>query len=393
MPGGGGGGGSQTTTQQVNTNMGPWNEQGPYLKQGFAQAGNLLMNTDPKYYPGFTTAQPNHWQNIGLEGLANTGAQFGAGNPLNTAANKTALDTIQGGFLDPSTNPWLKKTFSAGADDVTRAYQTATAPQTAANFSGSGRYGSPGYRLANESNERTLGSTLDNLATSIYGGNYQQERNRQAAQTNNVGGVISSNFLGPSALLSAGGQRQALDQPNQTDLVNRWNVEQNPAAQWEELAKYMALVGSGNWGQSGQTTSFGTQPARQGGDPFAMGLGGLLSAGSLAGQLGWAPFAAGAGGASSLGGLLAIGAASDRRLKTDIKKIGMDEETGLDLYAYRYKGDPKDYPKVVGPMAQDIEEKYPDEVTEVDGRKLVSPAFMSRFVRPAAPSLGWRPFG
>ena len=45
---------------------------------------------------------------------------------------------------------------------------------------------------------------------------------------------------------------------------------------------------------------------------------------------------------------------SDENEKTDKKKIGKDPDTGLDLYSYRYKGDPKTYPKVVGPMAQDF---------------------------------------
>lgn len=303
-----GGGGTTSSSQQVNTNTGPWNEQGPYLKQGFAQAGNLLGNFDPspKYFPGFTTAQPNQWQNLGLEGLAGAGAQYGAGNPLNTAANATGLKTIQGGFLDPSTNPWLSKTFDAAADPVTRAYQMATHPGTSAGFSGGGRYGSPSYRMAVENNERGLGSTLKNLATDIYGGNYQRERDRQFAQTNNVGGLISSNFVGPSMLAKAGYQRQALDQPNVTDTVNRWNIEENPTAKqdalWQQLARYMGVVGSGNWGQTGQTTSYSTQPAPQGANPFMQGLGALLSAGSLAGGLGWAPFAGSAAGGLMGGG-------------------------------------------------------------------------------------------
>ena len=62
-------------------------------------------------------------------------------------------------------------------------------------------------------------------------------------------------------------------------------------------------------------------------------------------------------------------------MKTDISKVGKDKETGLDLYAYRYKGDPKSYPKVVGPMAQDIEKKYPDQVKDIGGRKAVNLGF------------------
>ena len=62
-------------------------------------------------------------------------------------------------------------------------------------------------------------------------------------------------------------------------------------------------------------------------------------------------------------------------MKTDKQKLGKDPETGLDIYAYRYKGDPKTYPKMVGPMAQDIEKKYPDQVVELGGKKAVNLGF------------------
>lgn len=73
-------------------------------------------------------------------------------------------------------------------------------------------------------------------------------------------------------------------------------------------------------------------------------------------------------------GLSAL-AGSDERLKVDIEKVGVDEETGLSLYAYRYAGDPKTYPKVVGPMAQEIAERFPDQVHTVGGVLVVNTSF------------------
>jgi len=67
---------------------------------------------------------------------------------------------------------------------------------------------------------------------------------------------------------------------------------------------------------------------------------------------------------------------SDRRLKTDIRKMGRDPETDLDVYAYRYKGDPKTYPKAIGPMAQDVAKKYPDQVTKVGDYLAVNRNFL-----------------
>jgi hypothetical protein len=87
------------------------------------------------------------------------------------------------------------------------------------------------------------------------------------------------------------------------------------------------------------------------------------------------PVMSGLGAAASLATI--IGMLSDKSMKTDIQKLGKDEETGVDMYAYRYKGDPKTYPKMVGPMAQDIEKKYPDMVKEVAGKKTVDVRFPS----------------
>lgn len=81
---------------------------------------------------------------------------------------------------------------------------------------------------------------------------------------------------------------------------------------------------------------------------------------------------------SQIAGLAALAAplmgASDESLKTDKQKLGKDKRTGLDLYAYRYKGDPKNTMKVVGPMAQDVEKKYPGSTTRVGGKLAIKPA-------------------
>lgn len=65
----------------------------------------------------------------------------------------------------------------------------------------------------------------------------------------------------------------------------------------------------------------------------------------------------------------ALVAMSDREAKTDIEKIS---DGNIPMYAYRYKGDPKTYPKVVGPMAQDIEKIVPSAVKKIGKRKTVN---------------------
>lgn len=65
-------------------------------------------------------------------------------------------------------------------------------------------------------------------------------------------------------------------------------------------------------------------------------------------------------------------AMSDKSMKTDMQKVGKDKATGLDVYSYRYKGDPKSYPKVVGLMADDVEKKMPGQVKNIGGKKAVA---------------------
>jgi hypothetical protein len=69
-------------------------------------------------------------------------------------------------------------------------------------------------------------------------------------------------------------------------------------------------------------------------------------------------------------GIAQMGASlfSDDAAKTDKTKIGKAPGTNLDMYAYRYKGDPKSYPKVVGLMASDVQKKVPGAVQRLPGK-------------------------
>lgn len=291
MAGSGGGGGTQTSTQTVNT--GPWAPQQSYLTSVFDQASNLNRNPTSQYYPGKAVADMTPGQTGGYQSIIDKGL---AGSPLMPAANKTALDTINGSYLDPSTNPWIKKSFDASADAVGNAYKTTTAPQTDAAMAMNGRYGSGAYANMRGNNERALGTTLDNLATSTYGANYARERQNQLNQTNNVGNLIQASYLDPTAAVNAGGALQAQQQKMIDAEMAKYNY--NRDAPWMDLAKYKAMI-DGNYGQYGTTTM--TTPIPQG-NTAGMAMGGILGAGSMAGQLGWSPFSAGGGAAGGAAG-------------------------------------------------------------------------------------------
>ena len=57
-------------------------------------------------------------------------------------------------------------------------------------------------------------------------------------------------------------------------------------------------------------------------------------------------------------------AVSDRRLKSNIKEVGVDQRTALTLYEFTYTGDADR--KFIGVMADEVELSYPDAVVDTD---------------------------
>lgn len=165
-----------------------------------------------------------------------------------------------------------------------------------------------------------------------------------------AGGALSDQRGKDVAGLSAiGAQQQQQQQKVLDDAKGKFDEANNYDT--EKLNLLLASLGMSPYGKSESTTK--TTQGGSGGTDFAqMGLG-ILSL------------------------LPMIPGLSDRDEKTDIKKVGFDEGLGLDLFAYRYKGDPKTYPKVVGPMAQDVEKKYPGAVKKVNGKRVVDMRFLT----------------
>lgn len=89
-------------------------------------------------------------------------------------------------------------------------------------------------------------------------------------------------------------------------------------------------------------------------DSFLGDLGGLLG---------------GAAGLAQAGGFPAIFGISDRRLKENIREVGVDQRTALTLYEFTYKGLPNK--RYIGVMADEVELVYPEAVAEKDGFKAV----------------------
>lgn len=139
-------------------------------------------------------------------------------------------------------------------------------------------------------------------------------------------------------LLSIGGMQQEQEQKYLSDAYSRFLEARDYPK--DQLNIRLSALGMSPYGKTQTTTE--SSPAN------------------------WGGIAQGAGSA-----LLGLAMMSDKSMKTDMQKVGKDKETGLDVYSYRYKGDPKSYPKVVGLMADDVEDEMPDAVETVAGKKAV----------------------
>lgn len=100
-------------------------------------------------------------QNGGVAG----GATGGLGTDVLGPARQNLAATLSGDFLSPDSNPFLQGTFDRAAD--------LTRTRLSSEFAGAGR--NLGASLPARSDE------LQSLASGIFGGNFQNERNRQVA--------------------------------------------------------------------------------------------------------------------------------------------------------------------------------------------------------------------
>lgn len=161
-----------------------------------------------------------------------------------------------------------------------------------------------------------------------------------------AGGLLSSNAGAASGIANNNLASQLAVGNNQYG-IDRGNA----LAQLQGLQAYQGLLDPSTYAQFVGQTNVGSQSGQQTGFENSNQYGTITGTetakkkGGLLGQLGGA-LQAGASAAALF---------SDRRLKTDIRRVGQTDG-GLPIYTYRYKGD--DTPQM-GVMAQEVEALQP----------------------------------
>lgn len=216
-------------------------------------------------------------------------AYLGVNHPLMGQTNMMAQRILNGKYLDPASNPWLERTYDDAAGAVTKNYRDAVAPSRAAQFAMAGALGGSAQANSTLVDEYGLGKNLDELATSIYGGNYQQERDRQMATMNFMPSLIgfnenlNLNRIDRYKALGAD-QRQLAQAQADAGYENEMTRYRYPMEMLQQLGAMMGL-GTGN---ASSQTSIAPNP-NQGNAAATYGGLGIAGAGVLAQLYGATP--------------------------------------------------------------------------------------------------------
>lgn len=258
-------GGSGNQQQNVTTFSSPWGPQQPYLQNIYGQAQSLYNMGGPQIYPNSSVSPLTTYQNQGIQNQAAL-----AQNPTTTqAASDYYNNVLNGNYL----------TGGAGFNAALNAANAQITPMVASQFEGAGRYGSGamGGQIATN-----LGNVFANL--------YQGERANQQSVFGQAPNLQAMQYTDPSQLFNAGQIQQTQAQNQLSDVVNRYNYNQQlPYINLQNFAS--TIYGSPSFPSQ-------TQPYFR--NQTAGLLGGALAGGQLGSSFG--PY--GIVGGALLGGLL-----------------------------------------------------------------------------------------
>jgi hypothetical protein len=386
----------QTVTQK--TELPPWvNTASKNLWSNIRTTSNNMDSPwSGSLFPGVNGDMTSAWDMVrnaqGTGQGAVNEAMDGSRSSMYYSPESVYAQNFLGGDISAYMNPWLQNVEASALDNLERQRQLSLT-QTGDQAVSSGAFGGSRHGIregvTNSETARAAGDISGqlraqgfNTASSLMMSDMDRAltagmSNQNAGLTANQQRMLASQILAgqggqlsdmkyrDAAMREAIGQQQfSLEQQRLQDQQRQYETQRMAAL--EPYNIQLAALQGLPYGGSSSTTG----PAQYQGSNWGMSaLGGFGSGLSLANSLGMAAGGMGSWGMGGLGALL--GLFSDEREKTDIRKLGKDPDTGLDVYAYRYKGDPKSYPKVVGPMAQDVEKTYPGSVTEIGGKKVV----------------------
>jgi hypothetical protein len=314
-------GGDQRTT----TDSGPPKWATQYYQNNLHRA-QQVANQPYQNYNQARVADFTAPQQMGFDATMNRALR---GNPLNQQAQNQLSQTmgassgnVTAGFNPyAGSNPYMQGMIDKSQQDITRGFNNAT-QNTDAQFARAGAFGGSAWQQQQENNSRALAEALANNSNSMrfqdYGlqsqlGENAVNRNMQAQQFN-----VGTRGQDLNRNLSAIGMAPGLAQSDYFDINQLSGVGDRMQQQNQGLLTdaYGRFTDARDWNMRGQNVMNSALGTVQGGtstqtSPGADPLSQMLGIGLTAAQF------------------------SDRRLKTDIKKVGKTDD-GLNVYTYKY---------------------------------------------------------
>ena len=283
-----------------------------------------------------------------LQGISNVNAAQGMALPAIGRGMQLTERAAQG--ITPELYNQFYSPYVRDVADTTFANMMESAAQQRSGLKGgaiqAGAFGGDRAGIAQAEMARQQQLGLGQTMSGIYNQGYGQAMQLAGQQAQNYGamgqqlaglgvGAQGSVLQGAQAQLAAGAQQQATDQAQLQAAYEQWMQRQAyPYQQAQFFANIAQGLGAGAGGTSSTTTpgpSLGSQI-----------LGGIGAIGSIA-------------------------SLSDERVKENIEAVG-ELNDGQTVYRYNFKGDPKTQ---IGLLAQEVETRNPEAVTEAGGLKMV----------------------
>jgi hypothetical protein len=211
----------------------------PYYTQIFqqGQAAMSRVPTDP--YQGRFVAQADPLQNYSAS-LRESAANM-LPTDMGQGTIRLGMDTAEGKYLNPETNPYLRGAVDAANRDTIEAYQRNLLPSLRSDATGAGAFSNVRRDLAEaQLTADTQRNLLDN-ASNIYLGNYAQERSNQMMAPSLIQQGVALNQLPGSVYGDIGEYRRQLAQSEiENTLLSR---EEQIAAPFRGINQMLPVLG------------------------------------------------------------------------------------------------------------------------------------------------------
>lgn len=285
-----GGEGKKTTQENA-----PWGPAQGYYKDLYSKAQTAFDTNQATPFTGEMWAGPNQTQRDAIAGVKTAAGQMTGAPEL----RNLALSQINGDWLTPDKNPFIKDVVTAATRPMQEAFDKNRLSITDQAIA-QGAYG--GARQDLEQLKALSGFTQDvgDMSSGIYAQNYANERGIQQNSGNLLDQANLLSLAGPTALAGAGATEQGWEQGALDAALAKWKLNQQQP--WNGMSEMANILGSGGFGQT-TTTAPATNPilgVLQGlmggastGASMGMGIGGLAAGAGLGAFAPWMlPFAA-----------------------------------------------------------------------------------------------------